>query len=287
MKAGQRCFIVFLLFTAVLSGCKKETIPENDMVLILSEVFITDAVVSTSKHSFQFSKRDSIEYYAPIYTKMGYTDEQFIATMNYFFDNPKVFDLVLDKVVNRLSVMEAELETSIAKEEAIIPHEVTQEAPIDSMNLWDKKGVWIFPVDGDQDSLHFKIPIKKLGTYTLSALVNVLPSDESIEPRTALWFTRDSSGIKEGLKIKRHVRSEKAEDISLSLTVTDPSYTHIEGVVLGHIPQQGDWKKFAEVSDIEITYSPSINHLKGRNRRILLRDSLRFMDREIKKVEKR
>ncbi|HZJ74163.1 MAG TPA: DUF4296 domain-containing protein, partial [Perlabentimonas sp.] len=268
------------------SGCKKETIPENDMVLILSEVFITDAVVSTSKHSFRFSKRDSIEYYAPIYTKMGYTDEQFIATMNYFFDNPKIFDLVLDKVVNRLSVMEAELEASITKEEAITTQKlpVSKELPIDSMNLWDKKSVWTFPADGDQDSLHFKIPIKKLGTYTLSALVNVSPNDESIEPRTALWLTRDSSGIRDGLRMKRYMKGEVASDVSLSLTVTDSSYTHVEGVVLGHIPQQGDWKKFAEVSDIEITYLPP-HDAKTKKRRILLRDSIKFMGQEFKKVE--
>lgn len=283
MKSFQQYFIVLLvLLVAVSSGCKNETIPEKDMVIILSQVFITDAVVNSSKHSFELSKRDTIEYYAPIYTAMGYTEEQFAVTMNYLFDNPKIFDSILDKVVNRLSVMEVELESNIAKD-IVQPKEFI----VDSTNLWDKKSTWFFPADGDQDSLYFKIPITKQGTYTLSAIVNVFPNDESIEPKTALWLTRDSTGIRDNVKVKRHARSKKATDVSLSLTVPDSSYTHLEGVVLGHITQHGDWKKFAKVYDIEITYSPLIDQLKNKTNTILLHDSLRVINRSFQKVEKR
>lgn len=282
MISSHRFFIVFLFLAIFLSGCKSETIPEKDMVKILAEVFITDAVVATSTNSFEFSKRDSIEYYAPIYSKMGYTDKQFTATMKYFFDNPQVFDSVLDKVVNRLSVMEAELEARIAKE-IVKPRMVKT----DSVNLWKQKTTWGFPADSDQDSLYFKIPVKDFGTYTLSALVKVLPNDESIEPRTALWLTRDSTGVRDSLKMERYTRNGNPINISLSLSVTDSTYTHIEGFVLGHLPQFGDWKKFAEVSDIEITYSPLVIETKVNKKRILFRDSLRVIDPNFENITPR
>ncbi|MDY0201254.1 MAG: DUF4296 domain-containing protein [Bacteroidales bacterium] len=282
MINSQRFFVFFLFLAIVLSGCKSKTIPEKDMVKILAEVFITDAVVASSRNSFEFSKRDSIEYYAPIYSKMGYTDKQFMATMSYFFNNPEVFDSVLDKVVNRLSVMEAELEASIAKE-IVKPITVN----VDSLNLWKQKTTWAFPADSDQDSLYFKIPIEEPGTYTLSALVKVLPNDESIEPRSSIWLTRDSTGVRDNIKMEQYTRNGKAIDITLSLSVTDSTYTHIEGFVLGHIPQYGDWKKFAEVSDIEITYSPVLPKIELRDSRILFRDSLRVMDRKIESISPR
>ena len=248
--------LLVVLLTFSFAGCKQETIPDKDMVKILAEVFITDAIVSTSHYSYKFSKRDTIEYYKPIYSQLGYTDKQFANTIDYYFENPKEFDRVLDKVVNYLAQVEAEHKARMLQDKEEQMDEV--KFARDPKNLWELNESYKFPDDGDQDSLFFRIPIMGDGNYRLTAMVKVLPNDESIDPYAAIWFARDSSGIRYNVSKQQYSKSGRDMGLSLTLTLRDSAYTHIEGVIMGHIEQDGDWKKFAEVRNLRIAYTPFV-----------------------------
>jgi hypothetical protein len=230
-------------------------IAEGDMVIILSEVFITDAVVSSSIYSYRFSKRDSIDYYKPIYTKLGYSQDQFIVSIEYYIDNPQALDKILDKVVSQLAKLESEIESKEAREK----DEALRQTIKDPNNLWDKNTRWVFPRDGLQDSLYFRLKTKGIGTYRLSADVKVLENDESIEPYVEIWFMRDTiSHPKEKLNIKyeQYLKNSKVKEITITSIVTDTTINYMEGVLLGHLPQSGDWQKYAEISNIYILFTP-------------------------------
>jgi hypothetical protein len=244
--------LIVLLFSF---GCKKSMIAEGDMVIILSEVFITDAVVSSSIYSYRFSKRDSIDYYKPIYTKLGYSQDQFIVSIEYYIDNPQALDKILDKVVSQLAKLESEIESKEAREK----DEALRQTIKDPNNLWDKNTRWVFPRDGLQDSLYFRLKTKGIGTYRLSADVKVLENDESIEPYVEIWFMRDTiSHPKEKLNIKyeQYLKNSKVKEITITSIVTDTTINYMEGVLLGHLPQSGDWQKYAEISNIYILFTP-------------------------------
>lgn len=252
----QKVSIILLatLLALPFAGCKPETIPDRDMVKILAEVFITDAIVSTSHYSYKFSKRDSIEYYRPIYSQLGYSDKQFARSIDFYLNNPKEFDRVLDKVVNYLAQIEAEHKAKMTQDK--VEKVDTVKFARDPNNLWELKEAYAFPADGDQDSVFFRIPIMGDGNYRLTAKVKVLPNDESIDPYASIWFARDSSGIRYNVLKQQYSKSARDMGLSLTLTLKDSTYTHIEGVIMGHVEQDGDWKKFAQVSNIRLAFTP-------------------------------
>jgi hypothetical protein len=114
---GRNSFlsIVGLVCLSLTYSCKQATIPEKDMVPIISEMFITDAVVSAADFSMKFVKRDTIEYYKPIYTKYGYSDNQFYKTIDFYINNPNKLDGIMDKVINHLSKLEAMKTAEVSK----------------------------------------------------------------------------------------------------------------------------------------------------------------------------
>ncbi|MFO8021239.1 MAG: DUF4296 domain-containing protein, partial [Perlabentimonas sp.] len=145
-KYHNGIFLIALLIIGLAnSGCKKERIPERDMAQVFAEIFITDATIESSKLSLRYTKKDTIEYYKPIYSSMGYTEEQFNNTIQFYADNPEVLDKVLDKAINILSRIETEhlaQMTREAKEE-------------EAQGLWEGKRNWRLPEDGKQETIEF------------------------------------------------------------------------------------------------------------------------------------
>jgi hypothetical protein len=174
-------------------------------------------------------------------------------------ENPEVLDKVLDKVVNELVMLETEKDTRkiSAREE--------EEA---SNNLWKRKKEWILPRDGRKESLAFKIPIKEVGVYTLSADVRVMPSDESINPEMIVWFFSDDStdeGFRLNVKSTQYLKDSISREIKITNILTDSTVTYIMGYFMNHQPQNGDWQKNTKISNISIRFSP-LPLLRDHNR---------------------
>lgn len=244
-----------LLLIGMLWGCKEDRIPDNDMVNIFVEVFITDATVSTSKISTKFAKKDTIEYYQPIYTRMGYSDVQFTNTIDYYLSNQVILDKVLDKVVNELSRLETEKDPRNKQSEE-------EEEIVDKDNLWKGKRKWTLPKDGKQEKILFKIPTQGPGIYTVSANVSIYPDDESLNPELTTWFYAED-GSEEGFKLNvqslQYEKDTVSKEVKISNLLRDSTITHFEGFLLNHNPKEGEWQKKAEVSNISIKFSPLPN----------------------------
>ena len=256
MKSIVRRILILTLVGLGFASCKPRIIPENDMVVILTEVFITDATVTSPSLSLKYSRRDSIEYYKPIYEKLGYTEAQFLASVDYYTENPQVLDKLLDRVISQLSQRETEIETQINRE---------KEAFLDSTNLWKGLKNIVLPQDGKQDSIPFKILVTGLGTYKLTANINFLPGDSTLQPSAQAWFSRDTTGgiidtleVKHKLEIVEFNKSASPIKLELSIELSDSLYTHFEGLIVAHKPQEGTWEKHVEVSRIHISYTPSL-----------------------------
>lgn len=250
-------FFLYSALTAIsllFTSCKPKLIPESDMVVILSEAFITDAVVGYSQYNYKFSRRDSIEYYQPIYQKLGYTEEQFVRTIDFYSSNQKVLEPVLDRVINYLAQKETELDTQILRE---------KQAKRDSSNLWTGQPSWSFPQDSNRDSIHFKVLLQGLGVYTLSAEVKFLADDKTLDPSAQIWFSCDSSCVDTNSNRNRHnlkrlpyTKEGKSTTLDLWIELTDTTYAYFEGLILAHTLQDTLREMHVEVSDIHISYTP-------------------------------
>lgn len=240
-------------------GCKERLIPRKDMVNILSEVFITDALTKNTRFSNNYNRKDSIEYYKPILDKYGYTETQFVSTLDYYVNNLGEFEKLMDKVVGNLSIIETEKSQSNA-----LPEESIKASDTGSKNLWPKKKQWKWPEDGEKENLYFKIPTQGVGTYTIKALVVVQPDDQSDSPSMQAWFyaQEEPPDFQLDPKIVWYQKDGKRKTVTLTFELTDTTMTHFVGYLMHHELKAGIWKKEAEMREINIAFTPSEKEVK-------------------------
>lgn len=251
--------VVIAIAAIVLVGCKKKfIIPENDMVTIVTQIFLSDALTLTAPVDASLFNRDSIEYYAHIYLQLGYSAAQFDSSVVYYTKNPVAFDRIIDKAISELSRMETEMNTRL---NAI-------NKPDSLSNIYDGKQKWLLPADGKTDSIGFRIPINSPGKYILSASLRVLPNDESIEPGVVFGFVVNNKNTYASKKVEPLKKDGIVRTIRIENSIADSSVTHLAGAILAHQPRKGDWSKSAEVFSICITFEPAVasNTVISKNR---------------------
>ena len=253
-KVFDWLFIITLLFVGLVNtACKERLIPERDMAQILTKVFIADATIESRDYALIYFKKDSIEYYKPIYTELGYTEKQFNTTLEYYIGNPERLDKVLDRVVNKLARIETEVIASMSR--------VAKEGEI-GKGLWEGRRSWRLPRDGKHETIEFKIPIIGEGEYTLKAEIKIMLTDGSLQPQMVAWFLNEDTIADTLIELQRDSvklsRDGEFHEVSLTLSLYDTLATHIMGHVLHHQPKEGDWKKEAEVKQIALNYTPPI-----------------------------
>ena len=251
----MKSLLVAILFPSIFlftSCTSSDIIPEEDMVMILVKTFITDATTISPHMGQPISKKDTINYYAQAYESLGYTEETFEKSLEYYASNPEVLNEILDKAISELGKKETELGPKTAE-----GNTDTSSDPIP--NLWTDKNMWYLPEDGKQHAINFKIPVVGTGIYIISAEVKVFSDDESKNPRmTSFLYFDDGSqhGSRTSIKNKMYLKDGQSRVVTIENILTDTQVTHIMGWVMDHSGQDGEWSKHAEVSNITLRYMP-------------------------------
>lgn len=239
---------------ASLSCGKPRTIPENDMVKILSKIYITDGITFLPEKHTLFG-RDTIAYYEPIIESYGYTTQQFDSSMKYYAYHTEKLDEIFDRVVIELSKMEEQVRINpknLAKDQSVIPDTVE--------NLWPHKSYWNMAVDyGQNRSLGFDVPVKGLGDYTLSFDAQLFPDDSSVECRmNAFWFIADNvqRDYRDVAKVQLYPKDGVVHHYSFTFSYTDDQYTHLKGWLYDNANKNQNFNRHAVFNNIRITYKP-------------------------------
>ncbi|HNL08651.1 MAG TPA: DUF4296 domain-containing protein [Chitinophagales bacterium] len=89
------------------------TIPKEQMINILADIHLVEArtqEVSLRRFDTTLQKMDSIDnYYKIIFTKYGVKEKDFLNSFNAYATDQKTFDEMYDKVLERLSRIDARL----------------------------------------------------------------------------------------------------------------------------------------------------------------------------------
>jgi len=228
------------------SGIKRsEVIPETEMVEILSELYLVDGLLNYPPIRSEFSGKDSTENYSDVIREHGYTKEKVDNSMKYYFiDKPKKYEAIYDRVIEKLSGMEAD----------VIAHLSQSTDP--NLNLWEGERSYSLPDVGVTDPIEFSVRTRGLGEYVIKARIMLYEDDQSIDPHSEVWFWYDD-GTEEGMKIPWErinlAKSGRPEVITMKKELEDPRVTHIKGKFLNHTAQPGHWEKHAMVTNITIT----------------------------------
>lgn len=95
----KRIILFLLAEVLLLASCTpRDVIPANEMSKIYYDMYVTDQCVD-QVHSFR-SAADSLDVYAGIFEKHGYTTEEFLSSLDYYIRNADKLARILKHTQN-------------------------------------------------------------------------------------------------------------------------------------------------------------------------------------------
>jgi hypothetical protein len=250
------CLAALILLTSSCGGgtgsekpSRRMRIPEDRLVEILTDTYLTAGMLELYRMRDSWAKRDSIYNYIDVIENHGYTYEQFETTMKYYFTGkPRKLSRIYDRVTGNL----LELET----------HVMAENKPADQPgeNLWPGKAGYSFPEDFTRDPVWFDIPADEPGVYSLNADIRVFEDDGSLTPRVTVFFSyTDSLGEEKRDYWDEEILNKDGQfrRVSLQHTLDSIPGARLRGWLLNHDNQTGKWEKHARIANISISHTKS------------------------------
>lgn len=252
MRKPLNIFLVVVLIS--LFSCRggdekisrSDIIPDKDLVGVLTDIYVADGLLTIPNVRIRFVEKDSTSNYADVLRAHGYTMEQFNRTIHhYLLKKPEKLEKLHDRVVASLSIQESQLESEIPP---VVPVK---------LNLWQGPTTVAVPETGITNPVPVDIAISDTGLYVLTFDLIIYDDDQSINPRTNLFFWRageTEEGVRDYWNNVELIRDGAVHKYSLEKNLTDLSFTHIKGWLLDHNPQQGRWQKHMRVTGIQLQH---------------------------------
>ena len=241
-----------LVAILLIAGCKRYEKPEvlikqDDMTRILLDLYIADGVLNNPAVKSDFSLSDSTENYMRVIEKHGYTMPEFEANIEYYFKaEPREYEEIYDNV---LAVLSGMLAKNIQERGVKNPR---------NKNLWDGKTSYRLPDDGTANPIEFSIPSQGPGKYLIRARLTIFTDDQTLEPRSNVYFWYDDGteeGYRSGWDTVYYEKSSRSFGLELSKELNDTNVTHIKGRLIDFTPQPGHWGMHSSISGITVSFN--------------------------------
>lgn len=245
-----RYILSFIIMLTVLVGActgrknqveRKNRIPEKDLVPILTEMYISDGLLSLPEISYRFSDRDSVSTYIDIFKKYGYTKEIMDRTMRYYFiKKPNKLVKIYDRVLGTLSAMESRIDREIPVFEKQV------------LNLWKGKTEIYFPDNHINDTAAINIPLNYLRNYYFKFTLTIFPDDQTPDPRPGIYYTfpDSSAGNIHYITSFPYLKDGLPHDYSFHLTLDKPVPVILKGWFIDTENQNPDTRNHYTVENI-------------------------------------
>jgi hypothetical protein len=245
-------FLILTALSLLISSCesrrsridRKNLIPENKLVPILTDIYLTDGLLSMPRIITKFSPLDSASTYNHVIEKHGYTREALDKSLKYYFvKDPKKLIRIYDKVLGILSEMESRFQKDMLKSKG--PYG----------DLWKGPESYSFPDPTGLDSTVFDISLKKAGNYTLSVTVILFPDDNTLNPGlTAFTCHPDSieTGKRNYIKPIYYIKDGREHKYSVTFTVPFKTTLHVRGCLYDYSNHPDEWGKHLVIHSIAV-----------------------------------
>lgn len=248
-------FVLFLTFSVACSNRKnpldtRNIIPEKEMASIITDLYITDGLLTMPNIINLYSHLDTLSCYKEVLKKHGYTKENMDKTLKYYFvKNPRQLIKIYDQVLAILSEMEARYE----KEMVIIQSK--------SLNYWTGDNFYSFPDPSGNNSTDFDITVPYAGSYTLSFIVTLYPDDQSVNPRITAYSCHPDSietGKRHYLKTINYIKDGQPHTYLMIIKARNKSDFHLRGSLYNYDNYLDVWGKHLSIGKISYSYSPGL-----------------------------
>ncbi len=159
----------------------RNLIPEKDFSSILSDLYITDGLLTLPGLSEKFSGRDSVKNYMDVISSHGYTYNDMSRTLKYYFiRKPKKLVKIYDHILGVFTEMESRYES-----------EATAESTKRS-NSWNGSPAYNYPSNATTGT-GFIMELRAPLTFRMEFSVLAYPDDITLDPRFTAWYTNADS----------------------------------------------------------------------------------------------
>jgi hypothetical protein len=193
IKLTRHILPVLLVVSLIAGSCagrknkaaSNDLIPENDLISILKDVYLTDGLLSLPDiNRIYQANTDSLSAYSDVVESHGYKLDQMNRTIRYYFvKKPKKLIKIYDKVLGLISEMDSRIE---------------KEAPVfagEPGNFWSGKSSYSFPDPSGKSNAFFDYPVPVSGIYVMKFTLTVYPDDQAVKPRIGIFiYNPDSTG---------------------------------------------------------------------------------------------
>jgi hypothetical protein len=259
ISARKGFLLYFVLSLLIAGGCstenhkirKKEIIPEKDLIPILVDMHMANAMFSLSSLRVEYPGTDSLSNYRDILSQYGYQMGDFDNTLIYYEKHMNELEAIYEQVMKRLQDIEREVRGG----DLLIGSAPGQH----NTNIWTKQTEYHLPREGARNKIPFSVPVYKTGMYILSARIRLFRDDQSEDPTIHAYFWYDD-GTTEGkqipIKDQPLPKDNQIHQYTLSGTCNDSSITHLKGFLLDDKNKDTLYMKHADVLDIRVVFKP-------------------------------
>lgn len=192
MRKFSQYILPFVLAAMVITGsCEgrksraehNDIIPENDLISILTDVYITDGLLSLPDVNRVYSESlDSLAAYSDVIEKHGYKLDQMNRTMRFYFvSKPKKLIKLYDKVLARISEMDSRIDKTSA-----LPG-------VEPGNIWSGKTSYSFPDPSGKEPAFFDFAVPFSGIYFIKFTLTLYPDDQSLSLHPGIYIYQADS----------------------------------------------------------------------------------------------
>jgi hypothetical protein len=222
----------------------RDLIPQKEFVSILTDLYITDGLLTIPRIHYLFNSLDSSSSYFHVIEKHGYTKETMDKTVKYYFiKNPKKLIKIYDQVLGVLSEME-----SIVEKEEILALDHKE-------NLWTGEKCYYYPTLSGTSTSQFNITLNKPGIYSLEFSATLFPDDQSVNPRIKVYSCHSDStetGKRKYLESINYIKDGQPHTYNFVLKVPENSSLRLAGCLFDSDNHPGELEKHAEFENISL-----------------------------------
>ena len=226
---------------------RKNLIPENELVPLLTDIYLTDGLIGMPRIIMKYPPIDSLSTYTNVIEKHGYTKEALDKTLKYYFvKNPKKLIKIYDRVLSRLSKMESLIQKELARSRS------------KTGNLWPGQDSYSFPDPDASDSTSFSLLFKQPGYYTLTFSAILFPDDQSLNPHLIAYSCNSDSletGRRRYVKPVCYIKDGREHKYSVVFSIPPKTPTQIRGSLYESDNFPGEWGKHMAIQNISFVYS--------------------------------
>jgi len=250
--------IILLIFSLIAGSCStrknrvehSNMIPEKKLAGLITELYLTDGLLSIPKTSQLYSLSDTLKAHRDVLKMHGYTMEDMDKTLKYYYiKKPKELIKIYDQVLGILSEMQSRYETEVVQIQSRMA------------NIWKGENSYLLPDDSGVDSANFVLKANSQGTYYLTYVVTLSPSDESYDPRPTVYMCHPDStetGKRHYMKTIEYVKNGQTYTYSLQINILEKSQFLVKGWFYdsGSPPDESLGK--LRIEKIYLTFKPGL-----------------------------